>query len=171
LDEWTKLNELIGSADGAKFSKFAQGITLDRLIYLSNRHLKILADRYYIIRRKVENYLLELDIVDKYQGDEIRPAETLSGGESFLVSLSLALGLSELASQKISIDSLFLDEGFGTLDKNSLETALEALNLLESKGKMVGVISHVEALKEHIPLQIRVKKMGGGVSVVEMVGL
>jgi len=171
LDEWTKLNELIGSADGAKFSKFAQGITLDQLIYLANRHLKILTDRYYIIRRKEENHLLELDIVDKYQGDEIRPAETLSGGESFLVSLSLALGLSELASQRFSIDSLFLDEGFGTLDKNSLETALEALNLLESKEKMVGVISHIEALKEHIPLQIRVKKMGGGVSVVEIVGL
>ena len=171
LDEWTKLNELIGSADGAKFSKFAQGITLDQLIYLANRHLKILTDRYHIIRRKEEKHLLELDIVDKYQGDQIRPVETLSGGESFLVSLSLALGLSELASQRISIDSLFLDEGFGTLDKNSLETALEALNLLESKGKMVGVISHVEALKEHIPLQIKIKKMGGGVSSIEMVGL
>jgi len=93
---------------------------------------------------------------------------TLSGGESFIVSLSLALGLSELASQKISIDSLFLDEGFGTLDEDSLETALNALNLLQSSGKMVGVISHVEALKERIPLQIKVMPKGDGTSFVEL---
>ncbi|MCK4442769.1 MAG: AAA family ATPase [Sulfurovaceae bacterium] len=169
LDEWIKLNELIGSADGAKFSKFAQGITLDQLIYLANCHLEVLSQRYYIIRKEDKNHLLEFEIVDKYQADEIRPVNTLSGGESFLVSLSLALGLSELASQRVSIDSLFLDEGFGSLDKNSLETALEALNLLESKGKMVGVISHVEALKEYIPLQIRVEKIGGGVSSIKII--
>ena len=96
----------------------------------------------------------------------IRPVSTLSGGESFIVSLSLALGLSELASQQISIDSLFLDEGFGTLDEDSLETALNALNLLQSSGKMVGVISHVEALKERIPLQIKITPKGDGTSSI-----
>ena len=166
LDILAKLNELIGSADGAKFSKFAQGITLDQLIYLANSHLQHLSKRYFILRQKDTRNLLEIEIVDRFQGDEVRPAATLSGGESFLVSLSLALGLSELASQKISIDSLFLDEGFGTLDTDTLDIALDALNLLESKGKMIGVISHVEALKERIPLQIQVHKKGAGESYI-----
>ena len=168
LDILAKLNELIGSADGAKFSKFAQGITLDQLIYLANSHLQHLSKRYFIVRQKDTGNLLEIEIVDRFQGDEVRPATTLSGGESFLVSLSLALGLSELASQKISIDSLFLDEGFGTLDTDTLDIALDALNLLESKGKMIGVISHVEALKERIPLQIQVHKKGAGESYIEL---
>jgi len=166
LNTFAKLNELIGSADGAKFSKFAQGITLDQLIYLANSHLQHLSKRYFIVRQKDEKNLLEIEIVDRYQGDEVRPATTLSGGESFLVSLALALGLSELASQKISIDSLFLDEGFGTLDTDTLDVALDALSLLESKGKMIGVISHVEALKERIPLQIQVHKKGAGESYI-----
>jgi exonuclease SbcC len=112
--------------------------------------------------------LLDLEIVDAYQGDVVRPVSTLSGGESFIVSLALALGLSELASQKIAIDSLFLDEGFGTLDEESLETALNALNLLQNGGKMVGVISHVGALKERIPLQIKIIPRGDGSSYVEI---
>jgi exonuclease SbcC len=165
-----KLSELIGASDGAKFSKFAQGITLGQLINLANKHLALLSDRYAIIRLREEGQQLELAVIDKYQGDEIRPSNTLSGGESFLVSLSLALGLSELASQKISIDSLFLDEGFGTLDSDTLDTALDALSMLESRGKMVGVISHVDMLKERIPLQISICKSGGGQSRVELVG-
>jgi len=163
---WIKLNELVGSADGAKFKKFAQGITLDQLINLANQHLRLLSSRYILSRNQEK--LLELEIVDAYQGDVVRPVTTLSGGESFIVSLALALGLSELASQKIAIDSLFLDEGFGTLDEESLETALNALNLLQSSGKMVGVISHVEALKERIPLQIKVIARGDGSSYVEV---
>jgi len=161
-----KLNELVGSADGTKFKKFAQGITLDQLINLANQHLSILSTRYTLARNK--DKLLELEIVDAYQGNVVRPVSTLSGGESFIVSLALALGLSELASQKIAIDSLFLDEGFGTLDEESLEIALNALNLLQSGGKMVGVISHVEALKERIPLQIKVVPNGDGTSFVEI---
>lgn len=163
---WVKLNELVGSADGTKFKKFAQGITLDQLINLANKHLNILSARYTLAR--TQDKLLELEIVDAYQGNVVRPVSTLSGGESFIVSLALALGLSELASQKIAIDSLFLDEGFGTLDAESLETALNALNLLQSGGKMVGVISHVEALKERIPLQIKVIPNGDGTSYVEV---
>jgi len=163
---WVKLNELVGSADGTKFKKFAQGITLEQLISLANRHLEILSSRYTLTRN--EDKLLDLEVIDAFQGNAIRPVSTLSGGESFIVSLALALGLSELASQKIAIDSLFLDEGFGTLDEESLETALNALNLLQSGGKMVGVISHVEALKERIPLQIKVIPNGDGTSFVEV---
>lgn len=163
---WVKLNDMVGSASGDKFAKFAQGITLDQLIYLANKHLQILSPRYELQRSMDSSKLLEIEICDGFQGDAIRGVNTLSGGESFIVSLSLALGLSALASQKISIDSLFLDEGFGTLDSNSLELALNALNQLQSSGKMVGVISHVEALKERIPLQIRVMPKGDGTSVV-----
>lgn len=163
---WVKLNEMIGSASGDKFAKFAQGITLDQLIYLANQHLKILSRRYELQRSLEENKLLEIEVIDGFQGDVLRPVSTLSGGESFIVSLALALGLSALASQKISIDSLFLDEGFGTLDNDSLEMALNALNALQSSGKMVGVISHVEALKERIALQVQVVPKGDGTSLV-----
>ena len=163
---WIKLNELVGSADGTKFKKFAQGVTLDQLIYLANRHLEILSHRYTLARNREK--LLELEIIDGYQGNVERSVNTLSGGESFIVSLALALGLSELASQKIAIDSLFLDEGFGTLDRESLDIALNALNLLQISGKMVGVISHVEALKERIPLQIKIAPNGDGTSSVEI---
>ncbi|MCG3714253.1 hypothetical protein L5F64_01570 [Aliarcobacter butzleri] len=165
---WIKLNEMIGSASGDKFAKFAQGITLDQLIYLANKHLQILSPRYELQRSSDSSKLLEIEIIDGFQGDVVRPVSTLSGGESFIVSLSLALGLSALSSQKISIDSLFLDEGFGTLDSDSLELALNALNQLQSSGKMVGVISHVEALKERIPLQIRVMPKGDGTSLVSL---
>ncbi|MFA7084240.1 MAG: SbcC/MukB-like Walker B domain-containing protein [Arcobacteraceae bacterium] len=165
---WVKLNDMIGSASGDKFAKFAQGITLDQLIYLANKHLNILSPRYELQRSLDSNKQLEIEIVDGFQGDVVRGVNTLSGGESFIVSLSLALGLSSLASQKISIDSLFLDEGFGTLDSDSLELALNALNQLQSSGKMVGVISHVEALKERIPLQIRVVPRGDGTSLLSL---
>ena len=166
---WIKLNEMVGSASGDKFAKFAQGITLDQLIYLANKHLQILSPRYELQRSSDSSKLLEIEIIDGFQGDVVRPVGTLSGGESFIVSLSLALGLSALASQKISIDSLFLDEGFGTLDSDSLELALNALNQLQSSGKMVGVISHVEALKERIPLQIRVIPKGDGTSEISKI--
>lgn len=165
---WVKLNDMIGSSQGDKFAKFAQGITLDQLIYLANKHLEILSPRYELQRNTESNKLLDIEICDVFQGDAVRGVNTLSGGESFIVSLSLALGLSSLASQKISIDSLFLDEGFGTLDSDSLELALNALNQLQSSGKMVGVISHVEALKERIPLQIKVEPKGDGTSLLNL---
>lgn len=165
---WVKLNDMIGSSSGDKFAKFAQGITLDQLIYLANKHLNILSPRYELKRSEDTSKQLEIEICDGFQGDVVRGVNTLSGGESFIVSLSLALGLSSLASQKIYIDSLFLDEGFGTLDSDSLELALNALNQLQSSGKMVGVISHVEALKERIPLQIKVEPRGDGTSVLDL---
>lgn len=158
-DLWQRLNGLIGAADGAKYRKFAQGITLDHLIYLANQQLKRLHDRYQLMRRR--NGELELEVIDTWQGDISRDTKTLSGGESFLVSLSLALALSDLVSHKTSIDSLFLDEGFGTLDGETLEDALDALDLLNASGKMIGIISHVDALKERIPVQIKVHKAEG----------
>ncbi|GAB3389183.1 AAA family ATPase [Azotobacter armeniacus] len=165
-DLWQHLNGLIGSADGAKYCKFAQGLTLDHLIWLANRQLARLHGRYQLARR-VDGEL-ELEVVDTWQGDAARDTRTLSGGESFLVSLALALALSDLVSHKTSIDSLFLDEGFGTLDGETLEVALDALDSLNASGKTIGVISHVEALKERIPVQLRVSKGGGmGYSTLE----
>ena len=156
-------------ADGAKYRKFAQGLTLDHLIYLANRQLVQLHGRYQLNRKLAGD--LEMEVLDMWQGDVARDTRTLSGGESFLVSLALALALSDLVSFKTSIDSLFLDEGFGTLDGETLEIALNALDSLNASGKMIGVISHVEALKERIPLQIRVaKSVGIGFSTVEVVG-
>ena len=158
-DLWQHLDSLIGSARGDKFRKFAQGLTLDHLLQLANRHLLRLHARY-TLRRKASGEL-ELDIVDSWQGDTVRDTRTLSGGESFLVSLALALALSDLVSHKTAIDSLFLDEGFGTLDGDTLEIALGALDTLNASGKTIGIISHVDSLKERIPAQIRVDKGGG----------
>ncbi|UFQ96793.1 AAA family ATPase [Pseudomonas wenzhouensis] len=153
---WQQLNGLIGSADGAKFRKFAQGLTLDHLIHLANRQLTRLHGRYQLARKGSGE--LELEVRDTWQADVARDCRTLSGGESFLVSLALALALSDLVSHKTSIDSLFLDEGFGTLDGETLEVALDALDNLNASGKTIGVISHVEAMKERIPVQLRVHK-------------
>ncbi|OHC28791.1 MAG: chromosome segregation protein SMC [Pseudomonadales bacterium RIFCSPHIGHO2_02_FULL_60_43] len=155
-DLWQQLNSLIGSADGAKYRKFAQGLTLDHLVYLANQQLERLHGRYQLARRSSGE--LELEVIDTWQADAARDTKTLSGGESFLVSLALALALSDLVSHKTSIDSLFLDEGFGTLDGETLELALDALDNLNASGKMIGVISHVEALKERIPVQLKVHK-------------
>ena len=158
-DLWQRLNALIGSAQGDKFRKFAQGLTLDHLLHLANRHLLRLHGRYRLRRKNGGE--LELEIIDSWQGETARDTRTLSGGESFLVSLALALALSDLVSHKTSIDSLFLDEGFGTLDGDTLDIALDALDTLNASGKMIGIISHVEGLKERIPAQIRVDKGGG----------
>ncbi|PAO22351.1 exonuclease subunit SbcC [Enterobacter roggenkampii] len=158
-DDWGYLNALIGSSTGDKFRKFAQGLTLDNLVWLANQQLNRLHGRY-LLQRKASD-ALELEVVDTWQADAVRDTRTLSGGESFLVSLALALALSDLVSHKTRIDSLFLDEGFGTLDSETLDTALDALDALNATGKTIGVISHVEAMKERIPVQIKVKKING----------
>jgi exonuclease SbcC len=164
---WGRLKELIGSADGAKFSRFAQSLTLRQLIGLANEHLKVLAERYRLMAADGDE--LDLRIVDLYQANVDRPMESLSGGESFLASLALALGLSELASRHHPIDSLFIDEGFGTLDSETLEVALSALENLRSRGKTIGLISHVELLKERLTTQVRVVRGAGGTSRIEVV--
>ena len=164
---WGRLKELIGSADGAKFSRFAQSLTLRQLIGLANEHLKVLAERYRLMAAQGDE--LDLRIVDLYQANVDRPMESLSGGESFLASLALALGLSELASRHHPIDSLFIDEGFGTLDSETLEVALSALENLRSRGKTIGLISHVDLLKERLTTQVRVLRGAGGTSWIEVV--
>lgn len=162
-DDWDTLKSLIGSADGKRFRVFAQGLTLDYLIHLANGQLLQLHSRYQLNRKADEALVLE--VMDTWQADAVRDTKTLSGGESFLVSLALALALSDLVSHKTRIDSLFLDEGFGTLDRETLDIALDALDNLNASGKMIGVISHVDALKERIPVQIEIRKMSGlGVS-------
>jgi len=166
VDDLAHLSGLIGSADGAKFRKFAQGLTLAHLVYLANQQLERLHARYQLQCQQTD--ALTLEVLDTWQADSVRDTKTLSGGESFLVSLALALALSDLVSAKTSIDSLFLDEGFGTLDNDTLEIALDALDSLNASGKMIGVISHVDTLKERIPVQIKVKKRSGlGVSKLE----
>ncbi|MCF8282765.1 MAG: ATP-dependent exonuclease, partial [Bacteroidales bacterium] len=165
-NRWAAMYDLIGSSDGSKFRKFAQGLTLQKLVQLANTHLENLYGRYFVVKRQGED--LELDIVDTYQADNMRSMMTLSGGESFLVSLALALGLSDLAGRNANIRSLFIDEGFGTLDDQTLDLAICTLENLQAKGKTIGIISHVKELKERISTQVRVLKKGGGTSVVEI---
>ena len=166
LQDWGDLNALIGSKEGDKFRKFAQGLTLDNLVWLANNQLTRLHGRYLLQRKDSE--ALELQVVDTWQADALRDTRTLSGGESFLVSLALALALSDLVSHKTRIDSLFLDEGFGTLDTETLDIALDALDALNASGKTIGVISHVEAMKDRIPVQVKVKKINGlGISKLD----
>ncbi len=161
---WEKLHTLIGSSDGKKYRNFAQGLTFELMVSHANLQLKKMSDRYLLVRDK--NQPLELNVIDNYQAGEIRSVRNLSGGESFIVSLSLALGLSKMASRKVRVDSLFLDEGFGSLDEEALENALEALSGLHQDGKLIGIISHVSALKERISTQIQVTPLSGGKSVI-----
>lgn len=159
FDDLAQLNGLIGSADGNKFRRFAQSLTLGHLVFLANQRLLKLDGRYQLQRKNSD--ALALEVIDTWQADSVRDTATLSGGESFLVSLALALALSDLVSARTSIDSLFLDEGFGTLDNETLELALNALDSLNASGKMIGIISHVDALKERVPVQIKVNKNNG----------
>lgn len=164
LQVWQQLNELIGSASGKKYRTFAQGLTFDIMVTHANSKLHKMSDRYLLIRD--DNNPLELNVIDNYQGGEVRSTKNLSGGEGFIISLALALGLSQMASHNIRVDSLFLDEGFGTLDEESLDIALNTLTNLQQEGKLIGVISHVQALKERILTQIQVKKRSGGFSEI-----
>ncbi len=161
---WDTLHELIGSADGRKYRNFAQGLTLEMMLGHANRQLQKMTDRYLLIRDNTQP--LELSIIDNYQAAKIRSIKNLSGGESFIVSLSLALGLSHMASKNVRVDSLFLDEGFGSLDEEALDTALEALAGLQQNGKLIGVISHVPTLQERISTQIQVSPHTGGTSLI-----
>jgi exonuclease SbcC len=166
---WFALNALIGSADGKKFRNFAQGITFELMVAHANRQLARLNDRYLLIRDGEEP--LELNVVDNYQAGEIRTTKNLSGGESFIVSLALALGLSQMSGRKVRVDSLFLDEGFGTLDEEALDTALETLAGLRQEGKLIGVISHVAAFRDRINTRITVQPVRGGRSVISGPGV
>jgi len=163
-ERWDALHALIGSADGKKYRNFAQGLTFVTMVAHANEQLAKLTDRYLLSCDS--NTPLELTVQDMYQAGVSRSTKNLSGGESFLVSLALALGLSQMSSRNVRVDSLFLDEGFGTLDEEALETALETLSGLRQEGKLIGVISHVSGIKERIPVQIEVIPLGGGISAI-----
>ena len=166
LEKWGLLNQMIGDATGNKFANFAQGLTLQNLLVYANRRLENLSDRYLLDKPENDGALI---VIDKYQGSTSRSVTTLSGGESFLISLALALSLSDMASKNVALDCLFIDEGFGTLDPDSLESALTTLEKLQTESqKTVGVISHVEALKERIDVQIKLRKNAQGYSQIEV---
>jgi exonuclease SbcC len=166
-ENWKKLNELFGSATGSKFKEIAQGYTLDVLLTYANKHLQELSRRYEL--KRIPN-TLGLEVIDLDMLGEIRSVHTLSGGESFLVSLALALGLSSLSSNRMKVESLFIDEGFGSLDADTLRVAMDALERLQTQGRKIGVISHVSEMNEHISTQIRVEKSVSGRSKIEVVG-
>lgn len=169
VDQWSALSGLIGSADGRKFRNYAQGITFDIMIAYANQSLMKMNDRYLLKRKNKDG--LELEVQDNYQAGVIRSTKNLSGGESFIVSLALALGLSKMASQNVQVESLFLDEGFGTLDEDALENALKTLSGLHQQGKLIGVISHVQELKDRIGTQIIVTPKALGRSVLSGPGV
>ena len=159
--KWSRLNQLIGDATGSKFRKIAQSYVLDSLIHSANSYMKTLTDRYTL---KVAPGTFVISIEDAYQGYVSRAASTISGGESFLVSLSLALALSDIG-QQLAVDTLFIDEGFGTLSGEPLQNAINTLRSLHTKsGRHVGIISHVEELQERIPMQIQVVQEGNNSS-------
>jgi exonuclease SbcC len=166
---WEDLHRLIGSADGKKFRNFAQGLTFERMIAHANRRLGKMTDRYLLVRDPSQP--LELNVIDNYQAGESRSTKNLSGGESFLVSLALALGLSRMAGRNVRVDSLFLDEGFGTLDEDALDTALQTLLDLRQDGKLIGIISHVPELRERIGTRIQVTPGAGGRSTLSGPGV
>ena len=164
-ERWAKLNELAGSADGAKFRRIAQGYTLDILLNYANVQLRELTRRYRL-ERVPET--LALQVIDRDMCDEVRTVHSLSGGESFLVSLALALGLSSLSSNRMRVESLFIDEGFGSLDAETLRVAMDALESLRTQGRKIGVISHVQEMTERIPVRICVNRTGNGRSFLEV---
>jgi exonuclease SbcC len=164
VNKWKKLSDLIANPQD-KFARIAQNITLEQLIQRANRHLQNLSERYALQKDDREKEL-SLCIVDRFQADTIREVSTLSGGETFLVSLALSLGLADMASQNVEIGMLFIDEGFGTLDANTLDTALSVLETLQNSGKTIVLISHLAEIKERIFTKISVEKMGKGFSKV-----
>lgn len=166
---WKILKELIGDATGNKFNDYAQDLTLSQLLILANKRLALLTDRY-----KMDKPIADEDdslvAIDKHMGGQRRSVKTLSGGETFLLSLALALALSDFASRNVEINSLFIDEGFGTLDPETLDQTLDTLEVLQAKSsKMIGVISHVSSLKERIATQIQLSQNGQGYSSLKVV--
>jgi exonuclease SbcC len=162
--KWELLNKYIGDAMGKNFSTFAQNLTLKKLITLANERLRKLNDRY-LLDIPLEEEDDDLIIIDTYLGEERRSVKTLSGGETFIVSLALALALSDLASKNVKIESLFIDEGFGSLDPDALDTAISTVEELQiESNKTIGIISHIDSLKERIETQIQLEKNSSGFS-------
>lgn len=168
FEAWGAICDVIGERQGTKFEKFVQQITLEYLCQHANRYLAELNPRYRLQRDRQEQTDLELEIIDLYQAENTRPTSSLSGGETFLLSLALSLALSDLGGSKMRIETLFIDEGFGTLDSDTLDSAIQTLENLHYGGKTVGLITHVEELKERIHTQINIHPLAGGVSRVSI---
>ncbi len=168
---WKTMNNLIGDATGKKFSNFVQDLTLEQLIGYANIRLQELSDRYIldIPTAQEADKNDSLKIFDTYMGDARRSVNTLSGGETFMVSLAMAFALSDLAARNVNIESIFIDEGFGTLDSDTLNQAISILEKMQNEGdKSIGIISHVAALKERITTQIKLEKSGAGYSSISI---
>lgn len=166
---WDEINEAVGSKSGDKFRRFAQSMTLEHLIELANQRLVYFTLRY-VLEKSSETDDLGIHVIDRDLGDERRSTRSLSGGERFLVSLALALALAGLEGRDSFIDTLFIDEGFGSLDGATLDIVIDALENLQGQGRRVGVISHVDALQQRIATKICVERRGGGKSVVRIEG-
>ena len=166
--KWKLLNDLIGSSDGKKYRSFVQSLAFETLIERANAQLEKFTD-HFILSANPENGL-EFNIIDRYRGDEVRSTRNLSGGETFLVSLSLALGLSRMARDRARIDTLFLDEGFGTLDEDTLQHALEQLSSLRQDGKLIGIISHAHGIDAAVPVVLHLEN-NRGVSTLQGPGV
>ena len=163
---WSTLNEIFGASDGYKLMRLAQGYTLDIMLDVANVHLADMTGRYKLAR--INNDSLGIMVIDLDMMSESRSAHTLSGGETFIVSLALSLALSSLSSNRMRIESLFIDEGFGALDKNTLQTALMMLEKLHCSGRKIGVISHLTEMLEQIPVKVNVTRISPGKSKVEI---
>jgi len=168
-NDWSALNTMIGSADGKKFRDYAQAITFRKLLLKTNEELSLLSDRYFLADDADKP--LEFYVLDGWQANAKRPARSLSGGESFIVSLALALGLSSMNAGKVKIDSLFLDEGFGTLNPQEIEPIISSLTRLEEGGKTIGIISHVPILQDYIPARIEAVRNSNGKSTLQGCGV
>ena len=166
MSHWSTLCNMFGSSNGATLMKLAQGYTLDILLNVANIHLSEMTRRYRLARIADDN--LGIKVIDLDMMSESRSAHTLSGGETFIVSLALSLALSSISSSNMSIESLFIDEGFGALDKDTLQTAMMVLEKLQSRGRKIGVISHLTEMLEQIPVKVHVKKLSPGKSRIEI---
>ncbi|WOE32978.1 MULTISPECIES: AAA family ATPase [unclassified Acinetobacter] len=164
---WNKISSLMGDATGKKFRDYAQQYHLDMLIEYANQQLNMLSQRYTLKRL---DQSLSLAIVDHDMDGETRSVASLSGGESFLTALALSLAIANMASGAMKIESLFIDEGFGTLDAASLHLVMNALDQLQNQGRKVILISHIQEMHERIPVQIQVKSIGAGASTIQLVG-
>lgn len=165
---WGKLNSMFGSANGAKLMRLAQGFTLDILLDVANSHLKEFSGRYMLSR--ISPNSLGIKVIDLEMMKDTRSVHSLSGGETFLASLALSLALSSISSNKMSIGSLFIDEGFGALDKETLNCAMNALEQLQNQGRRICIISHLSEMLDRIPVKIKVAKSGNGKSKIEITG-
>lgn len=164
---WNKISSLIGDSKGKEFRDLAQQYNLDILLEYANQQLAMLSQRYTL--KRLDNSL-SLAIIDHDMDGETRSVASLSGGESFLTALAISLAIANMASGSMKIESLFIDEGFGTLDASSLHMVMNALDQLQSQGRKVILISHIQEMHERIPVQIQVQPIGSGSSRIEVVG-